>query len=120
MSAMGFNPPEEGQPDKLEEQIQAMMGQKLTPQMLALINDERIYQCAMYHLSKGYTVKLTDEAAAQARFVDFKGTVMRGEMSVQELEDSVYKEFGVMDQPNAMGMPKLGGSTKVPMGFRKQ
>ena len=65
---MGFNTEDEQAPEggnPLEEALKGMLGAKMTPQMVAMVNDERIYQCAFYHLTKGHTAVVKDESELQ-------------------------------------------------------
>lgn len=62
----------------------------------AMLNDERIFEAALYQESNGITVKIKDVNTVNNRFAQFKKYIMRGSMTLSELEDRVYQECGVI------------------------
>jgi hypothetical protein len=63
----------------------------------ALLNDNRIYEVALYHETQGMCMaKRVNPDKIFERFMEFKRYVMRGSFTLEELEDRVYGQNGVM------------------------
>jgi len=62
----------------------------------AMINDERIFQCATYSKTQGLTRKASRDEIMEV-FACFKKRVKAGKMTVDELEDWVFGNYGVTD-----------------------
>ena len=63
----------------------------------ALINDDKLWAIARYHVDKG-TMKKPDMQKWTKRFNEFKALVKRGSFTIDQLEDRVYEKFGVLDE----------------------
>jgi len=64
---------------------------------IAIKNDNRLMPMAFYHETCGLTKRLKDPNQIHQRFAYFKGLVMRGEFSIDELEDKIYENNGIME-----------------------
>ena len=70
---------------------------------LAMENDNRIMNCAYYQETRGLTKKLASSHQLMDRFAYFKQLVMRGSMTLNQLEDKVFSEHGIMENRQAVG-----------------
>ena len=64
--------------------------------------DNKIFELAFYYESKGMSIPVVKPEKIHARFSDFKRNLLGGEFTFQELEDKVYREFGLMPKPNSV------------------
>ena len=62
----------------------------------ATINDNLIMEVAFYHETKGLTVPTKDFGKVYERFAEFKRYIKNGEFTLEELENKVYSEFGIV------------------------
>jgi len=53
-------------------------------------------ELAMYQLSEGLTVPVTDRDKLYEKFSEFKRLVIRGSFTIRQLEESVYGRYGIM------------------------
>lgn len=64
--------------------------------------DNKIFELAFYYESKGMSIpKVIKPEKIHERFSDFKRNLLQGEFTFQELEDRVYRKFGVMPKTSA-------------------
>ena len=78
-------------------------------QKIALINDARLRKIAEYQVSRGFTrgftrqVPTTQDKVTKAYkemsdlFTEMKMLVKRGSFTISQLEDKVYKKFGITE-----------------------
>lgn len=63
---------------------------------LAIINDQRIFEAATYSKTKGLLVSANPSEIYQC-FVEFKMRVKNGGMTVDQLEEQVYGNLGILE-----------------------
>lgn len=66
----------------------------------AILNDMKIMEMALYYETKGNTSPVLNQEIISKRFVEFKRYITRGSFTIEQLEDRVYKEFGIMTNSN--------------------
>ena len=66
---------------------------------IALANDSRLLECALYWQSKGNMIPLDPESVGN-RFAEFKGLVRRGSFTMKQLEKRVFGKYGFIDDSN--------------------
>lgn len=64
---------------------------------LALRNDDRIMNAAIYHETKGNTEE-ADETGVLGRFTEFKHLIKRGSFTVDSLEERTFERYGVVKE----------------------
>ena len=74
---------------------------------LALLNDQRLMHLAFYKESNGMTDKIKDPLALNIRFSEFKKLVKRGSFTLDQLEESVYSDCGVVGADNKPADPEM-------------
>jgi hypothetical protein len=72
----------------------------------AIYNDNRIYDAAEYTVTEGglSTIKLNPDefkATVFSKFKYLKGLIIRGESTLEWIEDSVYSKYGVGERSDA-------------------
>jgi len=70
----------------------------MNKKQIASENDTRLLHVALYHETKGMRIKLKDPEHLMNRFSDFKGMVMRGECSLEQLENKVFEQNGIITE----------------------
>jgi hypothetical protein len=73
----------------------------------AFLNDQRIMELATYHETRGLMRRIMDPQILSERFVEFKGLLRRGSYTMKQLEDKVYKQFGVLGQPTGLSLDDM-------------
>ena len=74
----------------------------LTEKMVAMINDKRLQDMAIYQETRGLLQKASPKQVGE-RFKDFKRMVKVGEFGIDELERRIYSEHGIVEEdPNAV------------------
>ena len=82
----------------------------MTNKTTAITNDNKIYDAAMYEVTKGQTIKVGNEelfSAALNKFIEFKRLVVRKEFSVAQLEQDIYGRYGIMDETPLEALKKV-------------
>ena len=59
-------------------------------------NDNRVYDLASYYMSQGLTKYVKDMDTVQAKFMEFKRLILKGEFTFEELEADVIGKFGIV------------------------
>ena len=77
-----------------------------------VMNDRRLTKLAEYDATEGYMkINITPDDL-QSRFVKFKQLVKRGTFTLKELEDDVYKRWGItegiIEDMDEEGKPIIG------------
>jgi len=67
------------------------------PKDIAIKNDVRLLQMANYVETKGTTCHSDGIKAVFKRFGELKWLVKRGEFTLDQLEDSIYKRYGIIE-----------------------
>jgi hypothetical protein len=62
-----------------------------------LYNDKRLLTVAQYELYQGGMRQAKSQAEIDRKFIEFKGLVLRGEMSLEELESDIYSKWGITE-----------------------
>ena len=62
---------------------------------IALQNDDRIYNMAVYHATKGMTIAVAAEDLLD-EFRKMKEMLKSENISIDELEDDIYSDYGVV------------------------
>jgi uncharacterized protein YktB (UPF0637 family) len=63
---------------------------------LAGSNDQRLMEIAAYHESRGMIRAIESPEKLWGRFAEFKQLVRRGSFTINQLEDRIYSNFGIM------------------------
>jgi hypothetical protein len=71
-----------------------------TNKQWANLNDNRIMEMALYHETDGLTKMLHDGQKVFERFVEFKKYIVRGSFTLEQLEETVYLNKGIMPTEN--------------------
>ena len=61
----------------------------------AVTNDNRLMEAAMYQETKGMTMPVLNGRTFYDRFSEFKRYIQRGSMTIEQLEERVYGNFGL-------------------------
>jgi len=61
-------------------------------------NDNRVYDLASYYMSEGLTKYVKDMNTVQAKFMEFKRLILKGEFTLEELEADVCGKFGIVNK----------------------
>jgi len=73
----------------------------------ALANDKRLENMAMYYVTKGYTEVpssinqedvITYQKNISNTFKNFKNRISKGSFTIDQLEDRIYAQFGVVSE----------------------
>ncbi len=89
----------------------------------AAFNDHMILEAALYHETNGLTTKVADSLSVHNRFVEFKKYILRGTMTLAQLENRVYGCNGIMpdiNSPEFQFLDSLEALTKQEIEKRKQ
>lgn len=100
--------------EQLTKEITELMGklkEDMSPNNNKLLNifanDVRLMRLAEYSASKGYTQILTvTKEDLYDEFSKLKNTVLKGSMTLQELEDRVYNQYGITELPKGEKAPR--------------
>ena len=69
-------------------------------------NDKRLFDLASYYESKGFTVSSKDlTEKIMGRFAEFKARILRGSLTLEQLETDVLKKFGVTEGSQYISAP---------------
>jgi hypothetical protein len=83
----------------------------------AIFNDNKIMELALYHETKGMSVKV-DTQKVFDRFMEFKRYIVRGSFTLEQLEESVYSTYGLVPASNPVNqfLSELKEMTKLRQG----
>jgi len=87
----------------------------MTNKTTAITNDNKIYDAAMYEVTKGQTIKVGNEelfSAALNKFIEFKRLIVRKEFSLAELEQEIYGKYGIMEETPLEALKKMADEYK--------
>lgn len=82
----------------------------------AAFHDHMILEAALYHETNGLTTQITDSLSVHNRFVEFKKYILRGSMTLAQLENRVYGCNGIMpdiNSPSFQFLDSLEELTKI-------
>lgn len=68
---------------------------------IAIQNDNKVYDLAMYEVTKGQTLKMDNEVLFSLtlnKFMEFKRLVIRKEFTLEQLEQDIYGKYGIMEE----------------------
>lgn len=88
--------------NKMQEEIS-----RANPITNIFANDKRLMQLAEYSVSRGFT-KMMDLTPDDlyGEFTKFKNTIMKGSITLQELENRVYNQYGITEPPRGQMSPQ--------------
>ena len=69
----------------------------MNKKQIASYNDNRLLQIAFYHVTRGMLCAINDPQQVMERFIEFKGLVLRGESTLDQLENKVFGDFGIQN-----------------------
>ena len=87
----------------------------MTNKTTAITNDNKIYDAAMYEVTKGQTIKVGNEelfSVALNKFIEFKRLIVRKEFSLAELEQEIYGKYGIMEETPLEALKKMADEYK--------
>jgi len=69
---------------------------------IAMRNDSRLFDVATYCVSKGLTVPIDVKKIEEVhiKFAEFKRLVKKEGMTIAQIENDVYKKYGIMNTPD--------------------
>ena len=69
----------------------------MNKKQLAIHNDNRIFDLASYIISEGMIKPVTNFDLVEDKFRELKRLVIRGEFTLDQLEESVCEKYGVVN-----------------------
>lgn len=83
-----------------------------------ILNDNRIFDLAVYAVSEGMTKKIHDVTPVDATFVEYKRLIKSGEFTLDELEDDVCSKYGIVAETD-LADKEVNNFAKFMQGLKK-
>lgn len=82
---------------------------------IAVTNDNKIYEMAMYEVTKGQTIKLSSQnlySSTLNKFGEFKRLIIKKEFSMKQLEEDVYGRYGIIEETPLEALKNMSDEIK--------
>ena len=93
--------PNNDKPVDMLKMFNDILNKKPSIKEQAIINDNRLKDIATYDVTKGLMIKCENPDEIVNKFTEFKMLVRRGSFTIDQLEDSVCKRYGVINKEGA-------------------